>query len=341
MFEASIDKIPSTRSVQRVRVNSSPASPSPWRLLSSLLSGETAESRRHPDPTRDVWELSIWDPFPLSLRVFCLFSPGHVLVYWLFLPTLMSDPRPSVTMATTVILTLLLSVQLQFVSSAFSQQAKDSLILHKEVLNEYDTKFVLPKTHPLMRDVGVQFTDENTRHHGSDKIHNSVETYTPIHVINRGFKTSPNPNYMGHVDPDGASKESSSPSRRQSFASPSVSIAQSYMKTPSHNSETSPGLVNTPFVSMRQPQFKLPTSTGDGGSLGVYSHANSPLRKSASVNFTPGGSSHVAGSLSPMKRQSSPLKRTSTPGGMSTPAATQRWGHLADLQSQRRESGRF
>jgi hypothetical protein len=39
-------------------------------------------------------------------------------------------------------------------------------------------------------------------------------------------------------------------------------------------------LVNKVSTTMRQPQFRsTATTTGDGGSLGIYSHANSPLRK--------------------------------------------------------------
>jgi hypothetical protein len=344
LFEASIDKAPATPSAQRVQVSSDPASSSPLHFISNFLSGATAESRRHPDPKRDVWEIAVWDPFPLSLRLFCSFSPGHVLVYWLFLPTLPSDPRPSVTIFTTIILAVLLSVQLSFLSSSFSRQAKDSNLVHKEVLNEYDTKFVHPRTHPLMRDVGVQFSEEHVGHPGSDERYNSIELYTPTHVINRGFKTSPNPNYAGHIDPDSASKPILSPTRRHSYMPSPMAAQQTTLQTPSHLRDSSP-VVQNQLSAMRQPQFRpAPTPLGDGGNLGVYSHANSPLRKSASANFEI--RNQGAGDLnfrdritSPIKRQSSPLKRPSVPGGTSTAAATQRWSHLSN--TPRRESGRF
>ncbi|KAH8691398.1 hypothetical protein BGW36DRAFT_304633 [Talaromyces proteolyticus] len=344
LFESSIDKVPATPSAQRVQVSSAPMSTSPIRFLSNILTGESAESRRHPDPKRDVWEIAVWDPFPLSLRLFCSFSPGHVLVYWLFLPTLSSDPRPSVTIFTTIILALLLSVQMSFLSTSFSQQAKDSTLVHKEVLHEYDTKFVHPRTHPLMRDVGTQFSEEYATQPGPDDQYNQVELWTPTHVINRGFKTSPNPNYLGHVDPDSANKQSS-PSRRQSFM---PSNPSSGIHTPSHLRDASPVIQNNPS-NMRQPHFRQPTASvavGDGGSLGVYSHANSPLRKSASANFIrdrPGADNNLKDRfalLSPAKRGSSPLKRTSTPGGLSSAAGPQqRWGHITE--GSRRETGYF
>ncbi|QKX60595.1 uncharacterized protein TRUGW13939_07740 [Talaromyces rugulosus] len=343
LFEASIDKVPATPSAQRVQVSSTPMSISPIRFLSNILTGESAESRRHPDPKRDVWEIAVWDPFPLSLRLFCSFSPGHVLVYWLFLPTLPSDPRPSVTIFTTLVLAILLSVQMSFLSSSFSQQAKDSTLVHKEVLNEYDTKFVQPRTHPLMRDVGVQFSQENATQAGLDDQYNQVELWTPTHIINRGFKTSPNPNYLRHVDPESATKPGSS-SRRQSFM---PSNSQAGVQTPSHQRDSSPVVQNNP-TAMRQPHFRQPTAsvgTSDGGSLGVYSHANSPLRKSASANFV----GDRAGSdlnfkdrlaaLSPAKRVSSPLKRISSPGGLNGTPQQQQWGYSSS--ANRRDTGYF
>lgn len=319
-------------------------STSPIRFLSNILTGESAESRRHPDPKRDVWEIAVWDPFPLSLRLFCSFSPGHVLVYWLFLPTLPSDPRPSVTIFTTLVLAILLSVQMSFLSSSFSQQAKDSTLVHKEVLHEYDTKFVHPRTHPLMRDVGVQFSQEHATQAKLDDQYNQVELWTPTHVINRGFKTSPNPNYLRHVDPDSADKPGSS-SRRQSFM---PSNAQAGVQTPSHQRDLSPVFQNNP-TAMRQPHFRQPNpsvGTSDGGSLGVYSHAHSPLRKSASANLV--GDRAVPelnfkdrlNALTPAKRASSPLKRVSSPGGLSNATSSQfQLGYSGG--ANRRETGYF
>ncbi|RAH74526.1 Nur1/Mug154 family protein [Aspergillus aculeatinus CBS 121060] len=312
LFEASIDRAPATPSAHRVRVDSTPTTASPLRYLADVVSG-SAQSRAHPDAQRDVWELAVWDPFPICIRLFCLFSPGHVLVYWLFLPTHVSDPRPSVTIVTTLFLAALLSVQMTFLSSSYSQQAKDNMLVHKEVLREYDTKYVHPRTQPLMRDVGTQFSESDT-----DIRHNKVDTFTPTFVINRGFKTSPNPNYIKHIDPEGFS------SGHQSAAgTPSgPTYRSSALQTPSHLRDASP-VVRNPVASIRQPQFRrTPTATGDGGSLGVYSHANSPLRKSVSANLdrrlqSNGDFFYKERGTSAVKRQSSPLKRSNVPGGES------------------------
>ncbi|KAJ5569628.1 uncharacterized protein N7459_009058 [Penicillium hispanicum] len=337
MFETPIDKAPATSSAQRVRVDSSPMTSSPLRYLANAMSGESAQSRAHPDTQRDVWEVAMWDPLPISVRIFCLFSPGHVLVYMLFLPTQLSDQRPSVTIVTTIFLTILLSVQMSVISSSYVQQAKDSALVHKEVLKEYDTKYVHPRTQPLMRDVGTQFSADDATQTSSNK----VEVYTPTFIIKRGFQTSPNPNYISHVDPEGLS----SPRRPAGSTTPnstSIFQAQPSLQTPIISRDASP-LVRTASTTMRQPQFRPTANTaGDGGNLGVYSHANSPLRKSASTAFerrvqNSGDFFYKERGPSPLKRPSSPLKRSSLVGPMSPAPGVQRPGS----QGVRRETGRF
>lgn len=310
---------------------------SPFRYLANALSSESAQSRAHPDAHRDVWEIALWDPLPICVRLFCLFSPGHVLVYWLFLPTQLSDPRPSVTIATAIILEVLLSVQMSFISSSYTQQAKDSTLVHKEVLKEYDTKFVHPRTQPLMRDVSTQFSEMDSSQTGSSG-ENKVEVYTPTFIINRGFKTSPNPNYLSHVDPDGFTP------RRPTASPHPISTPVLQTQTSSHTpyQDASP-LVRTTGTSMRQPQFRpTTTSTGDGGNLGVYTHANSPLRKSASTSFdrrvqSNGDFFYKERGTSPLKKPSSPLKRSS----LATPMSPSQGVPRSAISGLRRETGRF
>ncbi|KAL9030112.1 MAG: hypothetical protein Q9196_001723 [Gyalolechia fulgens] len=295
----------STPSAHRVRVDSSPLSSSPLRFLSSMLAPENAETRSHPDATRDVWELAIWDPTPLCLRLFCLFSPGHIFVYWLFLPAAGTDPRPSTTIATTIVLAALLSSQLMMLQWSFSQQSKDSTVVHKEVLHEYDAKFVHPRTQPLVRDVGTQYSSSSTSQ-GSEV--NMVETHTPSIVTNRGFHTRPNPNYVKHVDPN------ATPSRGYSYDLPASVQTPQYSRAASSSTK--------PATAIRQPQFKAKgrPRNGDGGNLGVFSHANSPLRRSASTEL--GDVRFRNMSSSPAKREGSPLKRSSLAPGTSL---VQRW----------------
>lgn len=302
-------------------------SSSPLRFLSTMLAGETVDSRSHPDTTRDVWELAVWDPTPLSLKMFCYLSPGHVLVYWLFLPIALEDPRPSITVLKTMVLTTLLSVQLIIFQLFFSQQSKDTSVIHKEVLNEYDTKYVHPSTRPIMRDVGTQFSSPESSSddlaRGNQDVE-SVDTFTPVVIVNRGFHTRPNPNYVKHVDPEGVTQRAT-PSRGIS-----TSMAPPY-QTPAHQRDVSSPL--RPNIAIRQSQL-VGVRNGDGGSLGVYAHAHSPLRKAASTNFAD-TQRQLERYSSPVKRESSPLKRINVVDGPNG----HRWGHLQGPSG--RESGRF
>ncbi|KAI9691276.1 MAG: hypothetical protein M1820_009807 [Bogoriella megaspora] len=335
LFEASLDATPSTPSAQRVRVDSSPLASSPMRFLSNLIAStsDSAASRAYPDAARDVWELAVWDPIPLCLSLFCLFSPGHVLVYLLFLPTAALDPRPSVTVATTIILIILLSVQLSFLRSNYSQQTKDTALIQKEVLNEYDTKFVHPSLNRPIRNVGTQTLATSTSPAG---VHTrEVDVYTPTTVINRGFKTNPNTNYAAQYDPDGQlSRPNGQPVARDIFQHRSSQRPTPRTSLGGSTLGTTPGIKSPPtqmslsngyptdFSSPIKPRHEQrPTSSqmryrdrgaGDGGSLGVYAHSNSPIRKAASTNHL---REDDEGGFKDPRRPGSPLKRVSLPGG--------------------------
>lgn len=267
--------------------------------------------------------------------MFGWFSPGHVLVYWLFLPTALQDPRPSTTVVTTITLAGLLSLQLNLLQSHFLQQSKDTSLVHKEVLNEYNIKYVHPRTQPLMRDAGTQYASSGTSMYdlpGYEDENNAVDTYKPSIIINHGFHTQPNPNYIKHIVPEGLWHQST----------PSRGVGNGMVAsihTPAHlRDASSPVQLRT---AIRQPTVRASVGLvgGDGGSLGIYSHANSPLRKSASIDFR--GNQHERDrSGSPVKREGSPFKRSSVPGGLNQVAAGQHWAHLEGTPLQR-ESGRF
>lgn len=328
LFESSVDDPPCTPSAQRVRVDSSSIASPPLRFLSNMLGRENADSRSHSDATRDVWEIAVWDPIAISLRMFCLFSPGHILVYWLFLPTAVSDPRPSTTIVTTMVLTGLLSAQMLLLQTSFSQQSKDASVIHREVLHEYDTKYVHPRTQPQMRNVGTQHCHSGTSDHDMPQFEDekdSVDVYAPTFIINRGFRTRPNPNYAKHIDPDGTAWRALSSEESSTDIAPAV-------HTPAHLRDASSPM--RPQTVIRQPHFRA-AGTRDGGSLGVFSHANSPLRKSASTKVVaPQGQRER--SLSPAKREGSPLKR----GSLAPLPNGQQRGHLQGTRPTR-ESGRF
>ncbi|KAF2201068.1 hypothetical protein GQ43DRAFT_395047 [Delitschia confertaspora ATCC 74209] len=352
LYEREIETNPSTPSARRVRVDSSPMASSPLRFLQNIIQS-TAESRAHPDATRDVWEISVWDPNPLCLHLFCLFSPGHVLTYFIFLPVDSNDPRPSVRVIVTMIVACLLSVQLLFLRSFFSQQTKDSAIIHREVAHEYDKKFVHPALQNEVRDVGIQV--ESKRRKSGSLLHMKADLYTPTTVIKRGFRTHPNQSYASQYDPDGLSSKPvrsnvQTPSLRPTtnrHLMQSTGTTTADFSSPIRRGHT-PQPVRQPSQPIRQPQFRhSQAGTRDGGSLGVYSHAASPLRKSTSANFSRDESRERRSQGSPVKREGSPLKRISVPSELANednrPITTadpfgKGYSRLGD---GRTESGRF
>ena len=174
---------PATPSARRVRVDSSPGADNPFRQLRN-----DAGARAHPDSNRDVWEISLWDPTPLALHLFAMFSPVHVAIYWLSLPILASPDThtsPAAVYFTVILTQALLTAQLLWVKVAFVQQAKDQRYVNKEVMHEYDTKYVQPRLNTRRRDVGVQVDAAA----GS-----AVQIFTP-HMSREGWRTNPNPNY--------------------------------------------------------------------------------------------------------------------------------------------------
>lgn len=281
LFAASVEVKPSTPSARRVKVDQSSSSPStPLRYLASILAPETPESRAHPDKASDVWELSVWDPLPLSLRLFCLFSPGHVLIYMLFLPLAPLDPRPSMTVFNTLALQIIISGQLLFFCTRFAQQAKDMSLVQKEVMHEYDSKFVHPRLHPIVRDVGTQFSEEQP-----EEVQEFVQTGTPATLIRRGFQTHLNP----YARPSEAHQE-------QARTPTANNIMKPQMFTPPTAARRSELYERTTSQRSSVPRHSLPagyTSAGTasttpsvnfGGHMGIHTHNKSPLKKATSLN---------------------------------------------------------
>lgn len=340
LFEANVEQGPGTPSAQRVRVQSSPARSPPLRLISDILGAETAESRAHPDNTRDVWELAVWDPRPISLQLLGLFSPLHVLIYMFELPLDPLEPRPSVTVFKCLVLQVGLSVLLQFLQSRNDQRLKDSAIIQKEVFHEYDTKFVRPRLHPIVRDVSTQVDMD---HLGDDQ--ESVASGTPTTLIRRGFQTHPNPNYLKHIDPDSANQPSGTKTSRLFTPVTKSRHSDSFTSSSSHNvrSRQSMPAGSTPgFAPPSGPGgLTASTTTGNlnfGGNMGVYTHSNSPLKKTTSLNdinnaggfFSPRNSRELAAmeqrdAVERMQRRASPIKEETT-----RPAAASHWSQTTE-----------
>lgn len=119
----------------------------------------------------------MWDPRPAALGVFTLFSPGHVVVYWLLLPV--GAGGGSGTVVTALVLQGVLSVQMGLLVRGFAQKEVDTRVIHKEVFNEYDTKFVHPLVHPVVRDVGTQISTSTGTNTNTTATDTSTDPYDP------------------------------------------------------------------------------------------------------------------------------------------------------------------
>lgn len=291
MFEANIETQLSTPSARRVRVQSSPVSSSPLRLIADMMTPESAESRAHPDKNRDVWELSVWDPLPVCIRLFCFFSPGHVLVYLLFLPLAPLDPRPSMTVFNTLVMQLVLSTQLLLLCARYSQQAKDTSIIQREVMHEYDAKFVHPRLYPVVRDVGTQMSDEQS----PTKALESVQYGTPTTLLRRNFK----PHFNPHADsPESTPIKSHGNLMKPQMFTPPVRRADSLTPTTGQGGSAPRHSVPAGYISAEtQVGARVTPSTSTqnfGGNMGIHTHNKSPLKKAIST-----GDIHKSGQPSP------------------------------------------
>jgi hypothetical protein len=235
------------------------------------------------------------------------------------------------TVFTTLLLEALMSSQLFLLQSCFSQQEKDSAIIHKEVMSEYDIKYVHPRLNPLVRDVGTQYTE-------SEEEGDKVDIYTPTILLKREFKTNPNPNYAKHIDPDnnsGISSRTFSPTPAPGGYTPSA-----------YNSrDPTPFTGVTPRTAIRQPQFRQSTSgavstgtsTGDGGNLGVFTHANSPLKKATSMyDIQNGGREMPRNSFAMASREiQEQRERSKSPAKRQSDISRAMFGRLAEGDGRR------
>lgn len=289
MFEANIETQPSTPSARRVKAQSAPASSSPLRYFADMVAPDSAESRSHPDERHDVWELAVWDPLPASLRLFCFFSPGHVLIYLLFLPLAPLDARPSVTVLKFLAVQLVLSTQLLLLSSRFSQQAKDNQIIQKEVMHEYDTKFVRPRLYPVVRDVATQLSGEEA----SEPLA-FVQVGTPATLIRRSFKPHRNPHLDSNESTPGDGDDDSGNGGRSTGSA----------------SSTSSVIVNRPQNVLKSHLFTPPTADRRSGSFtptGIQQSSGLRHSLSASSSATTGFTPSVASAATPARASTPPV----------------------------------
>ncbi|KFZ07516.1 hypothetical protein V501_06382 [Pseudogymnoascus sp. VKM F-4519 (FW-2642)] len=198
--------------------------------------------------------------------------------------------RASLTVVTALVLQGLLSVQMGVLVRGFQQKERDGRVIQKEVLNEYDTKFVHPTLHPVVRDVGTQIstsispppTTTTSTSTGTDAAAEfdpdastisitaeEVTTHAPTTILRRGFKINPNPNYAAHISPHAPSavpnRNSLPPSippfgTPQTPRTPVAQMGYQAIQPPSSSAQQLQGFTQQQ-QQFQQPQFQRREST--------------------------------------------------------------------------------
>jgi hypothetical protein len=226
-----------------------------------------------------------------------------------------------VTVTQTLLLCALLSIQGHFLQKRFSQQGKDTTKIHSEVSKEYDHKFVQPNAHRNpVRDVGTQaphlrpvWDDRQSQWTAVPEVVSGKPYVSP-----RGFRVTTStayarqqPDAPGSPGPEGATSRYKTPDMLSPPHAPwATGDASSPIRSPTRPFQPPKRASQYSNAATATSAATAATSTADGGSLGVYTHAASPLRKAASANLL----RHAASANDGRRREGgSPLKRTSTP----------------------------
>ncbi|KAH8927443.1 hypothetical protein BT69DRAFT_1278021 [Atractiella rhizophila] len=99
-----------------------------------------------------VQQLHIWDPDEFTLHLFRLYSPPVPILYFL-----LEQGNVFIVMFAIAIISFLTSSLIKL----YDQQAKDKLLVHTEVLQEYNDRFVYPHVFPVKRDAQTQTETTN------------------------------------------------------------------------------------------------------------------------------------------------------------------------------------
>ena len=98
---------------------------------------------------KDVWMMSVWDPSRFLLYSAASFSPVVLFTSWLF---------SSASLWRAAVLILLFNCSAVYTSQKFLQLISDKQIIYQETFNEYNKKYVIPKTSVLRKNASVDAT---------------------------------------------------------------------------------------------------------------------------------------------------------------------------------------
>src|SRR5690606_13385507 len=133
--------VPPTPSAKRVPVDSSPSTNIITNIASALSPQKKAKRAVPASATTEVWQLSIWDPSPMSLPLLAPCYPVHVALYFLAFPIAptrshsTSSTSQTATYLAVLIMEALRSFRTSHLVRYFERQHSDKLVLSKEVLH--------------------------------------------------------------------------------------------------------------------------------------------------------------------------------------------------------------
>lgn len=110
----------------------------------------------HQDPYPDkyvektIWVLKVWDPSPFSLHLACSLSPVVLFSIWLI--------SAAASIWKIALVVIIMNGSAFYVVHKFFQLVSDKQILYQETFNEYNRKYVIPKTCVLKKNAIVDAT---------------------------------------------------------------------------------------------------------------------------------------------------------------------------------------
>lgn len=141
-----------------------------WDHITSLFTFKKTDESFLEDSTADssgieidllnnklVYELIVWNPSKFQLILSSSFNALTLAIAWMI---------TDLSVWKILLVVFVINLQLYYVVDKFWVLIKDKQILYQEMFQEYNTKFVKPKTDVLKRDVGID-ASKFSRYHGT------------------------------------------------------------------------------------------------------------------------------------------------------------------------------
>jgi len=93
-----------------------------------------------------VQQLEMWTPGEIEMTLFAIYSPVHSLLWMAF---------SGANWMLMMVIMAIVSGQMRVLVRSFEALMKDKSIIAREVMHEYDEKFVYPRVNPVRKDAAV------------------------------------------------------------------------------------------------------------------------------------------------------------------------------------------